>query len=69
MKVLVDIRIESKVPFIMEFLGSQSYIKTKTFSKDGAELLENLKEAMNEVKLHKQGKIKLKSAKALLNEL
>lgn len=69
MKVLVDIRNESKVPFIMEFLGSQSYIKTKTFSKEGAELLEDLKEAMNEVKLHKQGKIKLKSAKALLNEL
>jgi hypothetical protein len=69
MKVLVDIRKESKVPFIMEFLGSQSYIKTKTFSKEGAELLEDLKEAMNEVKLHKQGKLKLKSAKALLNEL
>jgi hypothetical protein len=69
MKVLVDIRKESKVPFIMEFLDSQSYIKTKTFSKEGAELLEDLKEAMNEVKLHKQGKIKLKSAKALLNEL
>lgn len=69
MKVLVDIRKESKVTFIMEFLESQSYIKTKKFSKEGAELLEDLKQAMNEVKLHKQGKIKLKSAKALLDEL
>jgi hypothetical protein len=69
MKVLVDIRNESKVPFIMEFLASQSYIKTKQFSKDGMALLEDLKEAMNEVKLHKQGKIKLKSAKELLHEL
>jgi hypothetical protein len=65
MKVLVDITNESKVPFIMEFLGSQSYIKTKQFSDDGLKLLEDLKEAMNEVKLHKQGKIKLKSAKEL----
>jgi hypothetical protein len=69
MKVLVDIRKESKVPFILEFLGSQSYIKIKQFSKESTELLEDLKEAMNEVKLHKQGKIKLKSAKDLLNEL
>ena len=69
MKVLVDIRNEEKVPFVMEFLGSQSYIKTKTFSDDGAALMEDLKEAMNEVKLHKQGKIKLKTAQQLLNEL
>ena len=69
MKVLVDIRNEKKVPFVMEFLGSQSYIKTKTFSDEGAALMEDLKEAMNEVKLHKQGKIKLKTAQQLLNEL
>lgn len=69
MKVLVDIRNEDKVPFVMEFLGSQSYIKTKTFSDEGAALMQDLKDAMNEVKLHKQGKIKLKTAQQLLNEL
>ncbi len=69
MKVLVDIRNEKKVPFVMEFLGSQSYIKTKTFSDEGAALMQDLKEAMSEVKLHKQGKIKLKTAQQLLNEL
>ena len=69
MKVLVDIRNEAKVPFVMEFLESQSYIKTKSLSDSGAKLLEDLKEAMNEVKLHKQGKIKLKTAEQLLNEL
>ncbi len=53
----------------MEFLGSQSYIKTKTFSDEGAALMEDLKKAMNEIKLHKQGKIKLKTAQQLLNEL
>ena len=32
-------------------------------------LFEDLKEAANEVKLHKQGKIKLKTAQELLDEL
>ncbi len=69
MKVLVDIRNEAKVPFVMEFLDSQSYIKTKTFSDEAASLMEDLKEAMNEVKLHRDGKIQLKTAQQLLNEL
>ncbi len=69
MKVLIDIRNEAKVPFIMEFLHSQSYIKTKPLSDAGAKLLQDLKEAMTEVKLHQQGKINLKTAEQLLNEL
>ena len=69
MKVLVEIRNEAKVPFVMEFLESQSYIKTKSLSDAGAKLMEDLKEATNQVKLHKQGKIKLKTAEQLLNEL
>ena len=69
MKVLVDIRNEAKVSFVMEFLDSQSYIKTKTLSDEAASLMADLKEAMSEVKLHKQGKIKLKTAQQLLNEL
>jgi hypothetical protein len=69
MKVLVDIRNKAKIPFIMEFLSSQSYIKAQPISDDGAKLLKDLQEAMIEVKLHKQGKIKLKTAEQLLNEL
>ena len=69
MKILIDIRNEAKVPFIMEFLDSQSYIKAKPLSDAGAKLLQDLKEAMTEVKLHRQGKIKLKTAEQLLNEL
>ena len=69
MKVLINTRNESKVPFVMEFLESQSYIKTKSLSDAGAKLMEDLKQAMNEVKLHKQGKIKLITAEQLLNEL
>jgi hypothetical protein len=69
MKVLVDMRNEDKVPFVMEFLGSQSYIKTQPLSDAGTKLMKDLKDAMNEVKLHRQGKIKLKTAEQLLNEL
>ena len=69
MKILIDIRNEANVPFIMEFLDSQSYIKAKPLSDAGAKLLQDLKEAMTEVKLHRQGKIKLKTAEQLLNEL
>jgi hypothetical protein len=69
MKVLVDIRNEAKVPFVMEFLGSQSYIKTQPMTDNAAKLMQDLKEAMNEVKLHRQGKIKLKTAEQLLHEL
>lgn len=69
MKVLVDIRNASKVSFVMQFLESQSYIKTKHLSNASAKIKDDLKEAMNEVQLHKQGKIKLKTAEQLLNEL
>ena len=66
MKVLVDIRDDAKVPFVMEFLSSQPYIKTKPLSDAGAKLIQDLKEAFDEVKLHRQGKIKLKTAEQLL---
>jgi predicted deacetylase len=69
MKVLVDIRNEAKVPFVMEFLSSQSYIKAQPMSDAAAKLMQDLKEAMNEVKLHRQGKLKLKTAEQLLNQL
>ena len=69
MKILVDIRNESKVPFVMEFFYSQSYIKARPISDSGAKLMQDLKVAMDEVKLHRQGKIKLKTAEQLLNEL
>ena len=38
-------------------------------NKKSSKLQNDLKEAMNEVNLHRQGKIKLKTAKELANEL
>jgi hypothetical protein len=69
MKVLIEIP-DNEATFGMKVLKSLSFVrKAKTMSVSNVDLWENLKEAANEVRLHKQGKIKLKTAQDLLNEL
>ncbi|MFN5711665.1 MAG: hypothetical protein ACK46S_06555 [Bacteroidota bacterium] len=69
MKVLIDIP-DNEANFGMKVLKSLSFgKKAKTMSKTSVELWEDLKEAADQVKLHKQGKLKLKTAQDLLNEL
>ncbi len=53
----------------LEFVKTLDFVShVKKISKK-EQLGEDLKQAFNEVKLHQQGKLKLKSAKDLLNEL
>ena len=68
MNLLIEVK-DSKVAFIMELLKNFSFVKTKTISPEKELLMEDIREAVKEVKLHKQGKIKLKTAEELLNEL
>ncbi|WP_395053901.1 hypothetical protein [Flavobacterium sp.] len=69
MQVLVEIP-DNKANFGLEVLRSLDFIKkAKPMSQDKIDLWEDLKIAANEVKLHKSGKIKLKTAQQLLNEL
>ena len=68
MKVLLDIK-DNKATHLLEVLKGLSYVKVKTISDEKALLMEDLKEAAEQVRLHKQGKIKLKTAQDLLNEL
>jgi hypothetical protein len=69
MKVLVDIP-DKEATFGMKVLKSLSFVKNvKSMSASSILLWEDLNEAAQEVRLHKQGKIKLKSAQDLLNEL
>lgn len=68
MKVLLDIK-DSQAPFFMELLKNFSFVKATTLSPQKAEVLKNLKESVEQVNLAKEGKIKLKSARELLNEL
>lgn len=69
MKVVVEIP-DDEASFGMKVLKSLSFIKNaKPVSDANVSLWEDLNEAAGEVRLHKQGKIKLKTAQELLNEL
>jgi hypothetical protein len=69
MKVLIDIP-DDKAEFGMKVLHSLSFVKNiKEMSSSKIDLWEDLKDAASEVKLHKQGKIKLKTAQELFDEL
>lgn len=68
MMVLVDIK-ESKADFIMELLHNFSFVKAEAISTNKALFLKEFKSSIEEVILAKHGKIKLKTAEELLNEL
>ena len=60
MKVLIDIP-DSEAVFAMKVLKSLSFVrKAKPMSADSAKIWEDLKEAAEEVRMHKRGKTKLK---------
>lgn len=69
MKVIIDIP-DNEMDFAMKVLKSLSFVKkAKPVSASTAVLWEDLKSAAEEVRLHKQGKINLKTAQDLLDEL
>jgi len=68
MKVLVDVK-DSKASFFMELMHSFRYVKAKPITNEKAMLLEEIKEAVENVKLAKEGKLKAKPLTELLNEL
>jgi hypothetical protein len=68
MKLLLEIS-DNKAAFFMEMIKNFSFVKTTQLTEAKAGFLKDLKDSVDEVKLAKQGKIKLQSAKELLNEL
>lgn len=68
MKVLLEIK-ESKVSFVMELLNSLSFVKAKPLSNEKAELISNIREAVEEFKLVRQGKLEARNAEELIDEL
>jgi hypothetical protein len=68
MKVLLEIK-DNKALHLMEVLKSLPYVKTKTISDEKALLIEEIKEAVDNLVLVRKGKMKLKSARDLYNEL
>jgi hypothetical protein len=68
MKVLLDIKDE-KAAFIMELLQNFKFVKAKPLTKEKAEALEGLKEAVEEVNELKAGKKEGQPLSDFLNEL
>ncbi len=68
MKVLLEIK-DNKADFVMELLQSLSYVKVKQLTPGKAQLVNDLNEAVAEMKLIKAGRLKGIPAKELLNEL
>jgi len=69
MKVLIDIA-DNEATFGLQVLKSLSFVKkAKPMTDAVVGLWEELQEAAEQVRLHKTGKIKLKTAEEILNEL
>ena len=68
MKLLLDIKDE-KAGFIMELLKNFPFVKTKKLTPEKAEILSGIKEAAEEMKLIKEGKLKAIPAKDLADEI
>ena len=68
MKVILEIK-DSKVEFVMELLNSLSFVKAKPITSEKAQLIEEIKEAVDNLNLVKKGKLKARPARELLNEL
>jgi len=68
MKLIVDVQ-DNRVPFFMELISSLSFVKAKPISKEKAVLMGEIEEAVKNVRLAKEGKIKAKPLSELLDEI
>lgn len=68
MKMLLEIK-DSKAAFVKELLNSLSFVKAKTITPEKALLIEEINEAVQELKLVKAGKKKARNAEEFLHEL
>ncbi len=68
MKVLLEIK-DNKADFVMELLKNLSFVKAKPITEAKARLIDDLKEAVEEMKLIKDGKLKARPAREFLNEI
>ena len=68
MKILLDIP-DNKATSLMDVLRSISYVKAKTLTDTKAQLMQEIREAVEEMKLIRAGKKKARNAEDFLNEL
>lgn len=68
MKFVLEVK-ENKAAALMAILNDLPYVKTKPLTPYKAKVLEDLKEAVEELNLVLSGKIEARNADELLNEL
>jgi len=68
MKVLLDIK-DDKALHLLEVLKGLPYVKTKQLTDEKAELMSEVREAVENLKLVREGKMKARPARELLDEL
>ncbi|MBC8054696.1 MAG: hypothetical protein H7Y13_16690 [Sphingobacteriaceae bacterium] len=68
MKVLLDIK-DNKALSLLEVLRGLPYVKTTTLTDSKALLMQEIKEAVEEIKLIRAGKKNARNADDFLNEL
>jgi hypothetical protein len=68
MKILLEIP-DNRAVSILDVLKSISYVKAKPLTEVNAQLLSEMKDAVDEIKLIKTGKKKARNAEDFLNEL
>ncbi|MFY8035636.1 MAG: hypothetical protein ACOVMQ_00645 [Cyclobacteriaceae bacterium] len=68
MKILLDIP-DNKASSLMEVLKSISYVKASQITDAKALLMQEMREAVKEMKLIRAGKKKARNAEDFLNEL
>lgn len=67
MKFVLEVK-ESKAKMLMALLNDLPYVKTKPLTPYKAKVLEDLKEAVDELNLVLSGKLEARDANELLNE-
>ena len=65
MKLLLDIK-DSKAPFLLELLNSLPYVKTKQLTEEKAQLVSEIREAVENFKLVQEGKMEARPARELV---
>lgn len=68
MKIVLDVK-ENKAAALIALLNDLPYVKAKPLTPFKAKVLEDVKEAVDEMNLVNKGKLKTKNAEDLLNEL
>jgi hypothetical protein len=68
MRILLDVP-DSKADSLMDVLRGIRYVKAKPITDSKAELMEDIKEAVEEMKLIRAGKKEARNAEDFLNEL